>query len=140
MADELDLGLIDLTMVARPDLRVKVRRADDTEQIYRIPGSAPSGLIVELMVLLREIDRADAEDIELIADLRAQVQEKVDELFALRNSEYEPGEIRLGDEELSALVRGMFERYYRAEEPEGGDRPTEPEPEAEVEESSASRS
>jgi len=135
MAERSDLGIIDLTKVAAPDIRVKLRRADDTDVTYRIPGNAPSGLMVELMVLLREIDGAENEDIELIAELRAQVQEKLDELFALRNKDYSEGDVKLGDEELAALVAGLFSRYYNAEEPEeGGERPTEePTEEAEPE-------
>jgi hypothetical protein len=134
MADRSDLGIIDLTKVAAPDIRVKLRRADDTDVTYRIPGNAPSGLMIELMVLLREIDGAENEDIETIADLRAQVQGKLDELFTLRNKDYIDGDVRLGDEELAALVAGLFSRYYNTEEPEeGGERPTEEPTEAEPE-------
>lgn len=127
MADRADLGIIDLTKVAAPDIRTKLKRADDSEAIYRLPGNAPSGLMIELMVLLREIDGADSEDLDVIADLRLQVQEKIDELFCLRNKDYEDGEVKLNDEELATLVAGLFQRYYNAEE--DGDRPTEPETE-----------
>jgi hypothetical protein len=131
MSDRPDLGIIDLTKVAAPDIRVKLKRADDTEQIYRVPGNAPSGLMVEMMVLLREVDNADEDDLDLIASLREQIQEKVDDLFALRNAEYEDRDIVLNDDELATLMAGLFTRYYNSEEgPEGGDRPTEEEPEA----------
>lgn len=126
MADRADLGIIDLTKVAAPDIRTKLRRADDTDVIYRLPGNAPSGLMIELMVLLREIDAADSEDLDLIADLRNQVQEKIDSLFALRNKDYVEGDVELNDEELATLVAGLFQRYYNQED---GDRPTEPETE-----------
>lgn len=135
MADRADLGIIDLTKVAAPDIRVKLKRADDSDSIYRIPGNAPSGLMVELMVLLREVDGADAEDLELIADLREQIQEKIDDLFALRNKDYEDGEVKLNDEELAALVSGLFRRYYDAEvSEEGSERPTKSESESPKEE------
>lgn len=137
MADRADLGIIDLTKVAAPDIRVKLRGADDKDTIYRIPGNAPSGLMVEMMVLLREIDAADGEDLELISDLRNQVQEKVDDLFCLRNADYQAGDVELGDEELAALVSGLFQRYYNVSDEEGGDRPTEPQ-EAEEEQPSTS--
>jgi hypothetical protein len=128
MSDRANLGIIDLTKVAAPDIRVKLKRADDSEAIYRVPGNAPSGLLVEILVLFREVDGVDGEDGDLMVDLRSQLQEKMDELFALRNADYEDGEIRLGDEELAYLIAGLFQRYYNAEpseDPEGGDRPTE---------------
>lgn len=136
MADELDLGIIDLTTVAAPDIRVKMKCADDTTAIYRVPGNAPSGLMIEMLVLLREVDKVDPEDIELVADLRIQLQEKVDELFTLRNADYAIGDIKLGDEELAFLVHGLFQRYYDSAPPaegdEGGDRPTGEEEQAET--------
>ncbi len=65
------------------------------------------------------------------------MQEKVDDLFALRDSQYADGDVKLSDEELGMLVTSMFQRYYGsnidAEPDEGGDRPTEPEAEAEAE-------
>jgi len=130
MSERADLGVIDLTKVAAPDIPVKTRRADDSEARWRLPGNAPSGLMVELMVLLREVDQAPDDDLELIADLRAQIQEKVDELFALRNKDYQDGDVKLNDEELGTLVAGLFKRYYDGNEPEGegGGRPTEEEP------------
>jgi hypothetical protein len=129
MAERADLGIIDLTKVAAPDIRVKLRRSDDTDAIYRIPGNAPSGLMVELMVLLREVDQAENDDLDLIADLRVQIQEKIDDLFMLRNKDYEDGEIKLNDEELATLVAGLFSRYYNTDVEESGDRPTESETE-----------
>lgn len=140
MAEQADLGVIDLTKVAAPDIRVKTRRADDSVETWRIPGNAPSGLMVELMVLLREVDQSPDDDIELIADLRAQIQEKVDELFALRNKDYEDGDVKLGDEELGTLVAGLFQRYYGGNESGGGDRPTVPEEEPEAAEEEPSTS
>lgn len=137
MAASPDLGLIDLTKVASPDIRVKLRHADDTDAVYRLPGNAPSGLMIELMVLLREIDAADNDDLELVADLRGQLQEKVDDLFAIRNKDYAEGDVRLDDEELAALISGLFQRYYNAEE--SGARPTEPETEPEEEPSTPPR-
>lgn len=131
MTDHADLGIIDLTAVSAPDIRVRLRCADDSVEEYRIPGNAPSGILVDLMVLLREVDAAEADDLGLIADLRSQIQEKSDDLFLLRNSTYEPGDVKLSDPELGALVAGMFRQYYGVDA-EGGDRPTVPEEEPET--------
>lgn len=131
-AKPTDAGLIDLTAVSRPDIRVKLSTADGKSEIRRIPGNAPSGLLIDMMVLLREIDKQEPDDLEAIAALRDELQEKVDDLFAMRDPDYADGDVKLSDEEMGMLVASMFQQYYdRAtespdEDDEGdGDRPTE---------------
>lgn len=146
MADAADQGMIDLTAVSRPDIRVKLTTADGKSEIRRIPGNAPSGLLIDMMVLLREIDKQEPDDLEAIASLRDELQEKVDDLFAMRDPDYADGDVKLSDEEMGMLVASMFQRYYDRAKPDGdgeggegdGDRPTEAAEEPEAEPKSAS--
>lgn len=134
MADN-NTGMLDLTAIARPDLRVKAKVSGDREKVYRFPGDPPSGPLLRLVVLLQELESCELEhdDIEELQKAEAiseEIGEVLDDLLGRRNADYEPGEFRPAQPELVTLIGWLFAQYRPEAGPEeDGDRPTEPEEE-----------
>lgn len=128
----MSTDVIDLSGVLRPDLRVKFEQGGT---IYRLPGDPPSEEFLRIGMLLRELSGLEAteESAERAKELREELGEAVDDLFALKNADYEPGEIRLPDRQLIALFNQLSETYSQAvaealpEEVGEDARPTSPE-------------
>lgn len=139
-----DGRLIDLDAVLAEDIQVQI----DGDK-WPLPGDAPSEILLKILLLSETLENVAKEnDAGRILEVREQITEKVDELFALRTdpedfpsqrlvrgeegeegAEYEPT-MGLSDARVGALVSSLFEVYYTLPEgaaeaaEEGGARPT----------------
>ncbi|HXS25887.1 MAG TPA: hypothetical protein VN719_16750 [Gemmatimonadales bacterium] len=115
-------GLIDLDAVLAPDIRVKLGG-----ETYRLPGDAPTETLLSIVQLTEEMDKAvKATDETRILELRAEMAERVEDLFALRQDIPEGFGAAIPEVQTVELVRRLFQHYYG--DGEGGDRPTTPTP------------
>lgn len=104
--------LLDLDAVARPDKTVELQG-----QRYRLPGDPPSGLVVRMDMLNRELDRAREDaDPERSGDLSEQLRELVLEIFQLRQPDLTLDFIdALSYDQLGAVFYFTLGLYVQAE-------------------------
>lgn len=108
--------LLDLDAVARPDKTVELEQAGRKVR-YRLPGDPPSGLVVRMDVLNRELTRAqDDKDAEAAQELSEQLREIVLELFQLRQPDLDMGFIdSLSYDQLGAVFYFTLGLYQQVE-------------------------
>lgn len=111
--------LIDLDAVMQPDLRVRLGGVD-----YRLPGDAPSEVLLRISVLADELAKQSTSanfDPEQLLGVRTELGEAVEELFRIRQPELDS--LSLSDTQIAQLMEALFAHYFPKDE-EGGDRPT----------------
>jgi hypothetical protein len=123
---------IDLDKVVATPIPVKVG-----SETYKLPGDAPSELLLRIIVLVDEVEKAgrgeglEGDTPEEIAEAgihvmlakRQDLNAAIEELFSIEQ-EIDEGEIELSDPQIAALVQALFSRYYPGTGEEGGARPT----------------
>lgn len=118
--------LIDLDAVVPEDLEVQI-----AGQIYRLPGDAPTEMVLRLSVLAERLESAgaDGKNMEEMLEMREELSAEIEALFRLRQPELEEGSLELSDRQVGTLIAKLFGYYYGRVDPEaddeGGDRPTE---------------
>lgn len=123
MAGGESVGFIDLDAVLAPDIKVKLNDAE-----WKLPGDAPTELLLGIILLSEQAQKAiEDDDTEKMLDLRAEISDRVEELFAMRQEVPEGFGASLADAQIGELVQKLFAHYYADDEddPEaGGGRPT----------------
>lgn len=132
MAGGESIGMIDLDAVLADDLPVKLNG-----KTWKLPGDAPTELLLSIILLSEQAQEAiEKEDTDRMLEVRAEMSDRVEDLFALRQEVPEGFGAALVDAQIGELVAKLFAHYYPSGEG-GGGRPT-PEPEAETPQSSRS--
>ncbi len=120
MAGGESVGFIDLDAVLAPPIKVKLEGKE-----WKLPGDAPTELLLSIVLLSEQAQEAiDKEDTERMMELRAEMSERIEDLFAMHQEVPEGFGSQLVDAQIGELVSKLFEHYYSGGDEEDGDRPT----------------